>query len=186
MSILKSVFLFLLLAVLAFAQGASVNQVAGPPPDNRVSQFFYSGSNLQYICSAAVLQQPTTFTVAATTLTSIAVSTNVGTITFSSTSYLWPGARVTVSGSTTAALNGTYTITAVSSATATITTVGVGDATYNNAALVITTNAPLLNKSVWAIQVLTYTASTLTGTYWAGGSYAAVPQGLACSNRAAY
>ena len=182
---LKSVFFVLILAALAFGQG-SVNQISGPPPDNRVSQFFYSGTNLQYICSAAALQQPTTFTVAAKTLTNIVVSTNAGTITFGSTSYLWPGATITVSGSATAALNATYKVTAVSGSTASITTSGVGDATYADAALVITTSAPLLNKAVWAIQVLTYTTSTLTGSYWAGGPYAPVPQGLACSSRAAY
>ena len=186
MQALKSIFLLFLLAAVAFSQGAAVNQVSGAPPNNQVQQLFYTGANIQYLCVADAQQQPTQFKVSDKTLTQIVVSTNVGTITFSSTSYLWVGARITVSGSTTAALNGTYTVTGVSAATATITTAAVGDATYNNAAMVITTNAPLLNKPVWAIEVFTYASSLMSGAYWAGGPSIPVPLTLVCSNRALY
>lgn len=187
---MRTVILLLVLLVvgsgLGWGQGA-VNQVSAPPPDNYVNQLYYDGSNnLTYVCRAAAIQPLTTWYKSSTTLTSIVVLTNVGTINFSSTSYLWVGAQITVAGSTTSALNGTYKVTAVSGSTATITTSGVSNATYNNAALTVSTRAPLLNSAVWAIQALTYDGSNLlTGVYWAGTPSPTVPL-LACSSRASY
>lgn len=188
-TVLLSVLLLTALAGACFAQGA-VNQVSAPPPDNYVQQLFYDGSNnLIYACRAVAYQPLTTFYKSSATLTNIVVTTNgvsSGVITFSSTSYLWVGAQITVAGSATAALNGTYKVTAVSGSTATITTVGVSDATYTDATLTVSTRAPLLNAAVWAIQALTYDGSNnLTGTYWTGTPSPTVPM-LACSARASY
>src|SRR5580704_10618518 len=114
--------LFICLAATAFVfgQGQPVNQVQGPTANNFVS-YYDIGSTPQYICYAQALQPPgTSFSIAASTLTNIAVSANVGTITFSGTTYLWTGAVIKISGATVAtALNGSYSVTAVSGSTAT-------------------------------------------------------------------
>lgn len=185
---LRKLLLFALSVSSAFAQGQAVNQVQGPPPTAWVGQDFYNGSNqIIYICYSPAYAALTTYSVASSTLTSIAVATNVGTVTLSATAQFWVGSRLVVSGSTTSALNGTYKVTAVSGSTVTITTSGVADATYNTAALVITTNAPLLNAPVWSIQAFTYAAGYLSGSYWGGNPTGiTVPQGLACSARASY
>ncbi len=185
-------FLTLSLFVLLWAGLASAQCIPGSQnqqntAQNCVAQFWYDGAtNLQYMCSANALQPITTFYKSSSTLTSIVVSSNTGTINFATTSYLWPGALVTVAGSTTAALNGTYRVLTVSTTTATITTSGVGDATYSNAALTVSTLAPLINAPVWAIQVFTYTGTTLLSSYWAGNPSSTVPHGLRCSDRANY
>ena len=171
-----------LLSLSAFAQ-ATLN----------VDQFAYDGNgNMTAKCSSPQNGPTSTWTVAATTLTSIAVSTNVGTVTFSAAPGLYVGARITVSGSTTAALNGTYLVSAVAGSTATITTAGVGDATYNTSALVISTSYPLTNQGVWSIQKFVYnTSNQFTGKYWAQpGSNTSSPwqvyQGLKCTDAALY
>lgn len=153
---------------------------------NCVLQAFVDGSsNVTDLCYANALQPVTTFYKSSSTLTSIQVTSNVATITFSSTSFLWPGATVVVAGSTTAALNGSWKITTVSTTTATFA-VTTANVTVSNAALTVSTQSPLLNATVWAIQKLTYSGTILTGTYWAGGLSSVVPHGLACSARANY
>jgi hypothetical protein len=176
---------FFLLAGAAFGQAQAVNQVQGPTSNDYVS-YFDIASTPQYICQAQAFQPITTFYVASSTLTSIAVSSNVGTITFSSTSYLWVGATVVVAGSATTALNGTYSVTAVSGSTATITTVGVSNGTYNDTTLTVSTTSPLLNSKIWAIQVTQYSAGSAVGQYWAGAPAITPPMNLACSNRHSY
>jgi hypothetical protein len=182
---MKTLILAVTVALSAWSQGAPVNQVQGPPPNNDV--FIYDiASTPQYTCVAASFQPTTTFYKATNTLSQIAVATNVATATFSGTSYLWVGAQVVVAGSTTAALNGTYKVTAVSGSTATFTTSGVADATYNNTALTLSTQAPLLNAAVWSIQITQYSAGSPVGSYWAGPPSIVPPRTLACSNRANY
>jgi hypothetical protein len=139
----------------------------------------YDGSsNLIYVGSAASIQTGShAVTWAITpkqpqlTLTSIAVSSNVGTITVSgSTIKLQVGNGVVVAGSATTALNGTYAIQSVSSSTVvTITTVGVSNATYTDAALTVSTTAPRTDDNVWSIQHLTYSAGNLSLVQWALG-----------------
>lgn len=175
----------LVLAAAAFGQGPAVNQVQGPTPNDFVS-YFDLGSTPQYQCMAQALQPRTTWYKSSGTVTQIAVSSNVGTITFSGTSYLWVGARVTVAGSATAALNATYSVTVVSGSTATITTSGVSDGTYTDSTMTVYTTAPLLNQSVWAIQVTQYSGGSPSGQYWAGTPAATPPMNLACSNRRNY
>ena len=180
----------------ALGQGQPVNQVLNPPPSGWTYLYWCGSSmtacgtgntNVTAICMApSATSTATVFAIGSTpALTNIAVSSNVGTINFGATAQLWVGQRVTVAGSTTAALNGTYRINAVSGSTATITTVGVGDATYNNAALTVSTTAPLLNATLWAIQIFTYTDSSVNASYYAGGGIQ-ITLGIACSNRTAY
>lgn len=173
-------------ALSSFTQGQPVNQVAGPTTNNFVS-YYDIGSTPQYICYAQSLQPGTSFYKASTTLTNIAVSTNVATITFSSTTYLWTGAVIVISGATVvSALNGTYSVTGVSGSTATVATSGVADATYTESTLVVSTSAPLLNQAVWAILVTQYSGSNPITQYWAGTPSVTPPMNLACSNRSKY
>lgn len=177
----------LCLAALSFGQGI-VNQTAAPPPDNYVQQFFYSGSNVIYECRAPALEPPVTFYVSSSTLTSIAVASNVGTVTFPATTfYGWVGMTITVAGSATTALNKTYVVSAVTPTTATIATSGVSDGTYNDTTLTVSSRSPLLNSAVWAIHAFKYDGSSnLIGSFWEGTPGTALPQGLACTNRTNY
>lgn len=179
--------ILLLSVTTLFAQGQAVNQSQAPPPDNYVSQYFYSGSNLTYECRAAAYQPVATFYKSSSTLTQIVVSSTIPTVTFSSTSYLWVGATVTVAGSATSGLNATYRVTAVSGSTATLTATTAADATYTDAGLTLSTSSPLLNSAVWGIHAYKYDGSNnLIGAFWAGTPTTAIPMGLACSNRANY
>jgi hypothetical protein len=182
---LKLVILALLAGPMFGQNGQMVNQVSGSPPNSVVQQLQYSGSTLEAVCYGPALNPLTTFYKSSSTLTNIAVSTGTATITFSSTSYLWQGAQITVAGSATTALNGSYRVTAVSGSTATFTTAAV-DGTYTDAGLTVSTTAPLLNAKVWAIQILVYSGANLINTYWAGVPSVTPANGLICSNWASY
>lgn len=183
----KVLFSTLLAVSLAFGQGQAVNQMDGPTPNDQVGLFYYDGSSrLIYACYAPALTSTTSYYRSSSTLTSIVVATNVGTVTLSATAQFWVGQQLTVSGSTTAALNGTYRVATVSGSTVTITTSGVTDATYNNAAMVVSTSGPALNSQIWSIRALNYVTAGVATTYWAGPPATAVPSNLRCSDRANY
>lgn len=185
---MKTALLLLASAYCLFGQGSSVSQTAGPPNTSFVTLLFYNGSSqLIYACYSPSLAPTTTYAIGATPgLTNIVVLTNVGTITFAATAQLWVGQIVTVVGSTTSVLNGTYRISAVSGSTATIATSGVADATYSTAALAVSTAGPTLDALKWSIQVLTYASTNLATVYWANSANLAPNSQLACSNRANY
>ena len=184
---MKPLAALIIAASFCWGQGQAVNQMDGPTPNNQVGLFFYDGSSrLIYACYAPAFGPLTTYARADSSLTNIVVLTNAGTINLNTTAQLWVGQQITVSGSATVALNATYKVTAVSGSTATITTSGVGNATYTDAALKITTNAPVLNGAVWAIRALNYVTAGLATSYWAGAPSVNVPNGLLCSNRANY
>jgi hypothetical protein len=182
-------------ALSLLAQGSAVNQTSGPPPQNWV-QLFWCGTSMtacaaantqvSAICYAPAQVATTTYAIGSNpALTSIVVLTNVGTINFGATAQLWVGQRITVAGSTTSALNGTYRVNAVSGTTATITTSGVANGTYNNAAMTLSTSQPVLNATVWSIQLFPYTDASTNASYFANGG--TIPtQGLACSTRTTY
>lgn len=186
---LKQLALVLFWTGAAFGQGQAVNQVQGPPPQAWVSQFYYNGSNqVTYICSSPQLAPLTTFMIGGNpALTNIVVASNTATVTFGASAQFWVGQQLSVSGSTTTALNGTYKALTVSGSTVTFTSAGVGDGTYNNAAMTVLTVEPLLNAPLWSIQVFNYPGANLGTSYWAGNPEGrTVPQGLACSSRATY
>lgn len=153
---------------------------------NATQRLFYDGSNnVEYVCKASSAQSSFSWTRSASTLTSIADSTNTATVTTSTAHGLdnARGARVTISGATgDVDLNGTYLIqTTPSSTTFTITTANVTDATYNESTLVVSTTAPRTTAPVWAVQRLVYDVSNnLTSVAWAGS-----PQNYSnvCNNR---
>lgn len=184
------------MASAALGQGTAVNQSLGPPPTNWVTLYWCGtgmtacasgNTQVSAICAAPALAPTTTYAIGSTPgLTNIVVSTNVGTITFATTAQVWVGMRVTVAGSTTAALNGTYRVNTVSGSTATITTSGVADATYNNAAMTVATSGPILGASTWSILLLPFTDTSVNASYYAGGATVGVPSALACSSRTSY
>lgn len=188
----KSIFLSLSVTASLLCQqtGQPVGLVQFPTQTPTRFLDYAGGSNLTYLCLAPSINQSSTpgnytysLSVTAATLTSIVVLTNVGTTTTVSAHGLMVGQRVSVSGSTTAALNAAYTIVTVPSTTTfTITTAGVGDATYNNGPLTVSGEAPLLTSPIWSIQHFTYDASNnLTGTQCANGSCQALTN--KCSDR---
>lgn len=89
------------------------------------------------------------WTVAATTLTSIVVSTNVATATTGAAHGLVPGSQVTISGATVdTSLNATYTVlTTPAPTTLTFTTSSVSDATYTESTLVMTTPTTIFDDT---------------------------------------
>lgn len=158
---------------------------AGPSQPITALNFYDGSNNLIYICKAVSQQPQYTWGVTAAPtqggLTSIAVATNVGTATTTTAHGLAVGNKITVAGSTTAALNGEYYVQTVGSTTTfTITTAGVSDATYNTAALTVYSTAPRSSASIWEIRKFVYTSSNLTAQQVANnGSMVGV-----CDNRA--
>lgn len=180
---------FVVCAGLVFGQAQAVNPVSGPPPFGTVQQYYFNGSNQPtYICSSSQFAPTTTFAIGGSpAFTNIVVLSNVGTITFGATAQFWVGQQLTVAASTTAALNATYKVQTVSGSTVTITTVGVADATYSNAAMTVSTSEPLLNASLWSIQVFNYPTANLGTSYWGGNPQGnTIPAGLKCSDRSNY
>lgn len=179
------------LALLSQQTGQPVGIVQFPNQSPTRFLDYAGGSNLTYLCLAPSTNQTSTpswytysLSVAASTLTSIVVATNVGTVTTPAAHGLMVGQTTTVSGSTTSALNASYVIVTVPSTTTfTITTAGVGNATYNNGPLTVSGEAPLLTSPIWSIQHFTYDGSNnLTGTQCANGSCQALSN--KCSDRA--
>jgi hypothetical protein len=173
----------LIVAVLT-AMAALAQQT---PPTNKpeVAALFYDSSgNTTYICYANQKSKSSSIQISDSSLTNISVSSNVATVTAASATGLYQQARVTVSGSATTALNGTYTISPASSNTYTFVTSGVSDGTYTDTALKISTTYPLTSDKLWAIQVLSYDGSSrLTVKQWANSD---IGYHLACSDRTAY
>lgn len=125
---------------------------------------FYDGSNnLEYVCRTPYPATKSTFSIAASTLTSIVVSSNTGTVTIPSHG-LVVGNAITVTGTTgDTDLNSTWIVQTVTNANVfTITTANVSDATYNNAAMVVTTNAPRSSAPIWQITKYSYTSTYRT------------------------
>lgn len=166
----------------------------GTPGTPITRLFFYDGSgNLQYACKAPQPMQAYTWAVTPTTyqgtLTSISVSSNVGTVTVVGNHGLAVGNLVTVAASTTSTLNGNYYIQSVPSPTTfTITTAGVSDGTYNTAALTLSTTAAQSSQPIWSIEKFTYSGSNLAASQWAvnmqGGFGGSTAYRFICDNRA--
>lgn len=179
---MKTLIALMISAACALAQtnGSPVSVVAFPP--SQPAQIFdYTGTTLIYIGYASpvvnyngiVGTEAFRWTRAATTLTSIVVSSNTGTVTTSSAHGLQIGQLVTVSGATVDTdLNASYYVQTVpSTTTITITTANVANATYNESTLVMSTQAPLTTQPVWAITKLTYDGSgNLVSKGWANGT----------------
>ena len=184
-------FLLMLTGALFSQQTGSPVAIVQFPIQNPTRFMDYAGGyNLTYLCQAPSVNNTSTLSnysyslsVGASTLTSIVVATNVGTVTTASAHGLMSGQNSTVSGSTTAALNGNYVITVTGSTTYTITTSAVGNGTYNTSGLTVSGNVPLLTSPIWSVMHFNYDANNnLIGTQCANGACNQLTN--ICANRA--
>lgn len=179
-------FLFLS-ALTAFSQvGPETNPTIGPAQTGYTSLSFRDGSNNeQYLCKAKSTQPSFAWTRSAATLTSIAVATNVGTVTTSTNHGLAVGNRVFITGATVDTdlnVNAGYIVATVGSATTfTIATSAVADATYTESTLIVSTTAPRSSAAMWSIWKKFYTTTYMDRQAWAEGS---TNEGAICDNRA--
>jgi hypothetical protein len=189
---MRALALLLLAMSFASAQTQTVAISKQPPNFSTTTYTFYSGINPQYVCKAASNQFTFSWSVTPApnqgTLTNIVVSSNVGTVTTSANHGLNVNNSITVSGSTTAALNRTYviqsggTVSGGSATTFTITTVGVSNGTYSTSALTVSTTAPRTTAPVWAIEQFTYNSNpSVIADQFANGNTA---QTNICDSRA--
>ncbi len=184
--------LFLVLSLACygqFSQEVTVSDESTPTPIT--SLFYRDGSNnTQYVCKA-LANQPTyqwnwTAVTGGGTISTISVSSNVATITFSAAHGLSSGNRIILGLATTASLSGSYVSTVTSTTALTIPTSGVADGSYTaitDANLVITTTAPRTNASVWSIYQLYYTTVYVDRKAWADGTSA---YSKACGSKTTY
>ena len=101
----------LLIPPLALGQSGAQRVNLATPSAAEQNVLFYSGTNLQYVCVGMQKATATSVSVAATTLTSIVVATNVATVNTVSVHKLYIGALVTISGATVDTdLNGVYAV----------------------------------------------------------------------------
>lgn len=158
-------------SALVFGQsGAPVNQTDGPPPVATQKLLFYSGANLERICTAFSIQPASE-----ETSISISAASNANPVSFTSTAHGMSTdtrPQVIVSGGTGswAAVNGTFTATPTGANTWTIPV----DSTAFGAVtgtLVFTTRAPRTGRNVWAVQFFVYDVSNnQVSATWKGGS----------------
>lgn len=189
----------LLVATAAFAQ-APVQISERPASEATELKFFRDGGgSIEYVCTALATQPVASWTRSATTsfqpnmstgtsaatLTSIAVSSNVGTVTTSADHGLAVGHWITVSGGTVDTdINGTYKIASVpTSTTFTIATTNVANATLNETTLRFTSIAPRENALIWAIRKMYYTSTSIDRDVPAQGNNA---MSKSCTARASY
>lgn len=170
---MRVIITLLMSAVAVFGQAKGTPVTVTNYPTGQPTQILdYDGSSHVIFIGYAIPIQPSfSWTVAGSTLTSIAVATNVGTVTTSTAHGLVVGNPVIVAGSATTALNGIYRIATVGSAsTFTITTSGVSNATYTDAGLSVSTTAPRGTAAIWSIECFQITTSNKTSQQWVGGT----------------
>lgn len=159
------------------AEGPNVNQTNGPPMKAYEYRLFRDGSgNTQYVCIApsrgktAISGAAVT---AATNATPIVITT-------SAAHGLNSDYEVTLTGVlVNTAANGTFTITVVDSTHFSLNGT-VGNGVYTSGGIV-TTQAPLMTDTVWAIRRLYYTGTNLDASTWLAGS---TSMNQVCANRA--
>lgn len=168
----KTVLGFLLLAAAAFAQSQPV-------------AFYDASNNLQYICKSQnqTSKTTTTWAISDSTLTSVAIVSNVATVTTASAHNLYPGAYVSITGSTSGTIDGSFTVLTAPTSTTFTLSITTANATFNNAGLTVYTKSPLLTAQYWSITHLLYD----TGNKWVGTVvFSDSAKSLKCSDRALY
>ena len=155
--------LWVLLANSLYAQAGGSPVVVTKTAPSTVLNFYDGSNNLEYVCRTPYPATRSKFTIADNTLTSIVVSSNTGTVTIPSHG-LAIGNAITVTGTTgDTDLNDTWIVQTVTNANVfTITTANVSNATYNNAGMIVTTNAPRSSAPIWQISKYSYTSTYRT------------------------
>jgi hypothetical protein len=159
-----------LLAALAYGQSPVRDIPFGCSSGACKTILDYSGSTLIYSGVAAqFLGLPNTWLKRSdSTLTSITISSNVGTATCASACGTFKGQRVAIAGATVDAdLNNTWTVTSntdTSATTFTFATSSVSDcaagACATEATLTISTSNPLTTQPFWTVTALKYDGSS--------------------------
>lgn len=194
---MKKLIIGLLAALSLYGQNTTVALSRGNPDAAYTALYFYSTTYLTYVCRTPAFRQQSTYTWAVTpttgqgTLTSVAVLTNVGTVTTSANHGLTVGNRVTIAGATVDTdLNGSYYVQTVGSATTfTISTSSVANATYVDAGMSLYTTAPRTTAAIWNIEKFTYDGSNnlVADQFSVGnvtGGIATTAYSFICDNRA--
>lgn len=194
---MKKTIIALLVAVSLHAQnlGSPVNPNAGPPPIAFQKLFYYSGSNIQYVCqtlSDRINEQPITVT-AASNANPVSFTATAHGFDYQSGATTLPAVKISGGTGNWTAINGVWVATPTS---ANAFTIAVNSTTFGalTGTLVVTTRAPLTTANYWAVQKYVYDGSNnLIGSFWSatpGGlsSTALVAGGVAlnsiCANRA--
>lgn len=174
---MKLLVLLLMAVRIALPQsGAEVNIYTGPPQTPLQTLFFYSGSNLAYICYSKSLTTTTTLTIASATAASPGVFTSTAHGFYTTSGSSRP--RVTISGATLlwASLNSDWLLTPVDADTFTLAnpTTGTNLNSTGFGALtgtvILSTQAPRTSQYQWAIRRLLYDGSSnLISTQWSFG-----------------
>lgn len=159
------------------AEGPNVNQTNGPPMRAFEYRLFRDGSgNTQYVCiapSRGKTANAGTSITAATNATPIVITTSVA-------HGLNSDYEVTIAGVlVNTAANGTFIVTVVD-ATHFSLNGSVGNGVYTSGGTV-STQAPLMTDTVWAIRRLYYTGTNLDASTWIAGS---TSMNQVCANRA--
>jgi len=195
---MKSFTWFVLLAIVVMLlgsviglkaqDGAAVNLSQGPPYVGYQKLFFYSGTNVEYICYSKNVVNQSTITVTAATAAGPGVFTATG-----HGFELGSAPRVNVSGGTGnwAPANGVWILSPIDADTFTLRdptsgtqldTTGFGAVTGT---IRVSTSAPRSTHNIWNIQKFRYDGSNnVTGIFWAVGGTGGT-QGNRCSDRAA-
>lgn len=151
--------------------------------------FYDSGSRMKYVCENShdpAGTQTTTWQRSDSTLTSIAITSNLATFTTASSHQAYPGMRVVVAGSTAAVIDGTVTVAEVLTATTFTATLTAANGTYTTSTIVATTTDPLLTATVWSIDVYVYSAAGVLGGSFKAGDGKSLAYTMKCSDRALY
>lgn len=170
---------FLILSAACFGQYAPEYVQSQTNPNLPITTLYYrdGSNNVQYVCKALSNQPSYSWTwggLSGTgTISTISVSSNVATITFSSAHGLSSTNRIILGTATTASLSGTYVATVTSTTAVTIPTSGVADGSYTvitDPNLNINTIAPRTTASYWSVYQLFYTTTYVDKQSWANGT----------------
>ena len=124
-----------------------------------------------YVCKALATQPGYYYwTVASGALTSITVTSNVGTATFASAHGLTVGSSFVVTGATSNAFLGViFTVASVPTSATLTFSITLANGTYSQTITTLQSRSPRTNGALWAIQKIEYSSST-TIVKWANGN----------------
>lgn len=183
---------FLILSAACFGQYAPEFVQSDSNPNLPITTLYYrdGSNNVQYVCKALSNQPSYSWTWAGLggtgTISTIAVSTNVATITFSAVHGLSTGNNIILGSATTSSLAGSYKVTVTSTTALTIATSGVSDGNITaitDPNLNINTTSARTSASVWSIYQLFYTTSYVDRKAWANGTASYIN---ACGSKTTY
>ena len=146
---------FLLLASHTYTpaqEGQPVNQSFGPPPAAYQSIYYYSGTNLTFVCTAPSRVAETTITVSgASNANPVSFTATAHGFEYQSAAYALPAIKITGGTGNWTVINGVWvaTPTSANAFTIPVNSTSLGALTGT---LVVTTLAPRINQPVWSLR----------------------------------